>query len=185
MKADKNLSIEDYNKLIADEEQVQLWIIAANKALFAANTAPLKDYDMRYLKHNRLTYDISGAKEADDILLTLSEYKNDIAHLPKHIEGSETTVIEVGTDDYNAWGLEVFDLEYNYYTPYTDDISEVAVAIKHQVNSKIEKALQPSTINFHRHISCGLLDNFKAGKIDWLTMQAIVYNDCKLGDKNV
>ncbi len=183
MKADKNLSIEDYNKLIADEEQVQLAIIEANKVLFAANTAPLKDYDMRYLQHNKLHYDIADAKEADDILLTLSEYKNDIAHLPKHIEGSETTVIEVGTDDHYRYELELFGIEYNYYTPYTDDISEVAVAIKHQVNSKIEKALQPSTINFHRRISCGLLDNFKAGRIDWLTMQAIVYNDCKLGEQ--
>ncbi len=182
MNKNKNISIEDYNKMVGDEERVQFAIIEANKVLFAANTAPLKDYNMRYLKWDIVAYDISDAEEADDILITISEYKNDITHLPKHIEGAESITTTADTNSFEECELEVFSVEYLYHIPYADDSRELRVIIEQQVKNKIESALQPSSCNRPRSISCGALDKFKAGKIDWLTMQDIVYGDCKLGE---
>ncbi len=184
MATNKNLTIEDYNKMVADEEQVQLAAIEANRVLFAANTAPLKDYVRQYLNWDRVTYNISDADDADDILLTISKYKHAITHLPKHIEGVESINITADTEIFDECELERFAVEYVYCIPYDNDSKMLQGKITEKVLHKISKALQPASSNNLRRINCDLLNTFKAGKIDWQTMKEIVYSDCLTGDNH-
>ncbi len=180
MSENKNISVKEYNKMVADEEQVQLAIIEANKKLFDADIAPLKDYDTYYLKRGLISHDLSEADDAEDILIAIAEYKATIAELPEHQLINESIDIDLDTNYGDGCTLDEFNIEYNYYTLYPDDSKVIDGKIKAIVTTKIEEALQPSTAGYSRSISCGLLDKFKAGRIDWLTMQEIVYSDCKI-----
>ncbi len=181
MNKNNNLSIEDYNKLVADEEQVQLAIIEANKVLLDADIAPLSEYDKYYLEYHTVSCDIKDAVGSDDILIDIAEYKEEIAKLPKHILASEATNISINENFGNSF-LEIFAVDYGFFIPYEDGSKVVEGKIKARVLKKIEEALQPSSCNRPWLISCGVLDKFKAGKIDWQTMQEIVYSDCKTGE---
>ncbi len=176
MNADKNLTIEDYNKIVADEEKIQLAIIQTNKVIFDKNlTHNLEQFDDRYLEHKTVSYDISEVEDVQDILDIIDKYKRAIKELPKHIfylECVESTVDSY----YGEPSLDDFTLEYIYFIPFADNSRELRSRVEERVANKVEKMLQPNSSNYAKHLDCALLDQFKAGKIDWLTMQEIVYN---------
>ena len=135
----------------------------------------------KYLQY-LLSYKINKVEIYGEYITDVCELVNDFIQEHKEQTGIEISSIdtfeEVERDFDDYFQIESYGYEYKYYE--VCDTTELDRVITQKRHENLAKLLNINVDSYTITPDCKLIQLFKDGNIDWLTLQKLTYTNCDL-----
>lgn len=172
------MTLEEFNKMVATVKSELDAELEASKEMHKNGVLDVNEYNPLLLDRKCIqSEELEDFDSLEDVASLIEDFKKQCYEHKREI--GLTIRYRVSAEPYRHEGSAYVEANNFLCTWYTVK-QEIGESIyKRVIKDKIKELLKPVTARYLHTVDCKLLELFKAGTIDWKTLQKLVYSNCE------